>query len=185
MVTSETLILLAGMFLGVAAIIAVLLWRRPSTDSLIETVTRLSKRVSTLEQERIEELEVRFNLMRIINALWRAASGWQEQLTGLGQVPREPLPRDVEQWLKQNQIKSGIPDDRKKVVTVKQLIEHDFNAEELNSLAFDLGIKKETIGGESHEARVINLVTYCERHDLLDRLILQCQELRPLVDWPA
>lgn len=66
-----------------------------------------------------------------------------------------------------------------------RLIDHHFNADELKNLMFDIGINYEDIQNGGQDGRVRALVQYCERHNMLGRLVERCQELRPRVHgWP-
>lgn len=66
---------------------------------------------------------------------------------------------------------------------LRQNIERYFNLDELNNLAFDLGVNYENLVGQSLQAKSRELVNYCQRHNLLRGLIERCAELRGQVDW--
>jgi hypothetical protein len=67
--------------------------------------------------------------------------------------------------------------------TLRQNIERYFNLDELNNLAFDLGINYENLSGQTLQAKSRELVNYCQRHNLLRALVERCIELRSQVDW--
>lgn len=71
------------------------------------------------------------------------------------------------------------------LATLRQNIENAFNLDELQNLAFDLGIKYENLPGETIRAKSRELVNYCQRHALLRLLVELCAQLRDRVDWWA
>lgn len=70
-------------------------------------------------------------------------------------------------------------------VRLNHLLAEQFNMEELNNLAFDIGIKPESFSGNTIEARALSLVEYAVRRGKLPDLLARCLELRPAVTWPA
>lgn len=55
--------------------------------------------------------------------------------------------------------------------TLRHALTIAFSLEELVTLCFDMGIPYEDLGGDGKEAKVRQLILYCERHDLLVHLI--------------
>jgi hypothetical protein len=55
-----------------------------------------------------------------------------------------------------------------------------FDLSELRNLCFDLGISWEAVGGmgENKPDRLLSIVTYCSRHDKLDRLVTYINQQR-------
>ncbi len=70
-------------------------------------------------------------------------------------------------------------------VKLRNLILNHFDPEELNSLMFELGIRKGDIAGATISARVEELVAYCQRQGQLELLYAECVRLRPAVDWAS
>jgi hypothetical protein len=64
----------------------------------------------------------------------------------------------------------------------RNLTQH-FSNDELNSLCFDLDIDYDNIEGDNKEAKVRELITYCNRSGRLLELLARCRTLRPSVDW--
>lgn len=62
------------------------------------------------------------------------------------------------------------------------LVEH-FNSSELHNLCFDLGIRHESIAGNTIEDKARELIEYCFRRGKLEELVNRCRELRPNMDW--
>lgn len=58
-----------------------------------------------------------------------------------------------------------------------------FNQSELRNLCFDLGINHEEVAGETLGDSARELVAYCRRHGMVDKLVVRCRELRPHVAW--
>ncbi len=72
-------------------------------------------------------------------------------------------------------------DDRSKL---RQLLLDHFDESELRALCFELNIKYEYLKGDALTDRVLALIGYCERRDLLTELAKKCRQLRPNVNWP-
>lgn len=70
-------------------------------------------------------------------------------------------------------------------IRLRDLIIAYFDIEELNGLMFELGVRKDEIGGETIGARTQELITYFDRRDELPRLLAQCRKRRESVDWDA
>ncbi len=64
-------------------------------------------------------------------------------------------------------------------------IANRFNLEELDLLCADLGITMEAIKGETLPAKALQLVGYCSRRDLVDKLMESLRKARPNVDWAS
>ena len=62
---------------------------------------------------------------------------------------------------------------------LRKLLNEHFNTSELRNLSFDLGIDYEMLQNESKGDFTRELITYCERHGLIKRLIQIILELRP------
>lgn len=69
------------------------------------------------------------------------------------------------------------------LATLRQRLEQSFNLDELKELAFDLAVNYENLPGETLRAKTRELVNYCQRHNLLLKLIALCAALRSAVDW--
>ncbi len=60
-----------------------------------------------------------------------------------------------------------------------------FSLEELRTLAFDLGIDHEEVGGEGKGSMARELIGYAQRRGRLDELQRRAAALRPHVAWDA
>ncbi len=58
-----------------------------------------------------------------------------------------------------------------------------FNKSELRNLCFDLDVLYENLPGDTIDDKARELVDYCNRHDLLPKLVELCRELRPHTSW--
>lgn len=70
-------------------------------------------------------------------------------------------------------------------VRLRDLIVTHFDIEELNSLMFELGMRKDDIAGETIGKRAQELVVYWERQSDLLRLLEQCRNARRAADWDS
>lgn len=66
---------------------------------------------------------------------------------------------------------------------LEQRIAQQFSLAEIDDLAFQLGIDREEIGGETRGARALALVDYAGRHGLSDELTALARQLRPEGDF--
>ena len=67
---------------------------------------------------------------------------------------------------------------------IVELLERHFDVNEIDMLAWDLGLNADNIRGESRDERTRALMSYCERHNLVAALLERCQDLRPEITWP-
>lgn len=59
-----------------------------------------------------------------------------------------------------------------------------FTMDELDDLAFRVGIDKEAFGGETLPARAHALVMYAAKHLMMADFVSTAAAMRPDVDWP-
>jgi hypothetical protein len=64
----------------------------------------------------------------------------------------------------------------------KNLVEW-FNDSELRGLCFDMNVDYETLSGDNKADKARELVSYCERRQIIPDLVVKCRELRPKVSW--
>lgn len=69
------------------------------------------------------------------------------------------------------------------LTTLRRNMEMAFNLDELQGLAFDLRVDYENLAGDTKSARVRSMISYCERLNLLPKLLGLCQKLRPEMQW--
>lgn len=69
------------------------------------------------------------------------------------------------------------------LIYLRDMLNRWFNKGELITLCFDLGLDYDDLAGERRVEKAQELVTYVDRHGLLDQFINRCQELRPRIDW--
>lgn len=63
--------------------------------------------------------------------------------------------------------------------TLRQILWDHFNLTEIRDLCFELDIDFENLSGSSKPDKIRELILYCERHGLNDKLIQTCLRLRP------
>lgn len=66
-----------------------------------------------------------------------------------------------------------------------QRIGRSFNIEEIDDLAYRLGINPEDINGRTRSRRAVELVGHVQRRDKTDQLVDVCRALRPEAEWPT
>jgi hypothetical protein len=69
------------------------------------------------------------------------------------------------------------------LAALRQRLEQYFNLDELKELTFDLEVNYENLPGETLRSKTRELVNYCQRHNMLPRLVALCASLRSSVDW--
>lgn len=65
-----------------------------------------------------------------------------------------------------------------------ELLARHFSLTELENLSFDVSVNGDEITGSTRGERARELISYCERRDILGELIARCREKRPKVLWP-
>jgi hypothetical protein len=68
---------------------------------------------------------------------------------------------------------------------LRKLIAHHFDEDELHTLCFDMGIKFDSLRGETLDGKARELVAYCNRTLHLSELLQACREARPKANWDA
>lgn len=169
-------VLLAGFIL--AALTVSGMWREPARASIIETLERsmvsnqarldaqegeideLRRQIIELREERIADhvlMQEWIAYARRLGALLREATGQEP--------PAEPAER----------ARMVSPGDLGRLA---RRIEGRFSIEEMNTLAFELGIDG-AVTGDTTAARATSLVNVAKRRGLLVRLIELCRAERP------
>jgi len=73
--------------------------------------------------------------------------------------------------------------DREYLVRLRETLATYFDAGELRTLCFDLGVDYDDLPGEGKTNKARELITYLERRDRIPELVSACQGLRPHVAW--
>jgi hypothetical protein len=66
---------------------------------------------------------------------------------------------------------------------LRKVLAEQFNTSEIRDLCFDLRIDYERLTNDTKGDLARELISYCDRHDLLSRLIRKVLELRPNVSF--
>lgn len=77
----------------------------------------------------------------------------------------------------------GSGSDTSELAGLRRNIETYFNLDEVEGLAFDLGIVYDNLAGATLSAKSRSMVNYCLRRNMVRKLVEQCLALRPEVDW--
>jgi len=75
--------------------------------------------------------------------------------------------------------------DRKQLIRLREMFTTYFDAGELRTLCFDLGVDYDDLPGEGKGNKTRELIAYLERRDRLSELLNLAQQLRPNVSWDA
>lgn len=73
--------------------------------------------------------------------------------------------------------------DRRHRAALRQLLTTCFDAEELRTLCFDLGIDHDALRGEGKAGKARELVAYLERHGRIDELVSVGSQMHPHLSW--
>lgn len=65
---------------------------------------------------------------------------------------------------------------------LNQMVTH-FNLSELQTLCYELNILYDEIAGDTLSDKARELIFYCQRHNKIQELLTQCNQLRPHVSW--
>ncbi len=164
--------------LGLALLAAAWLWRATSKASIIESLERSmvsnQARQDNLESE-IEDLRNQVHELREGHIANHALlQEWIAYARRLGSMFREatgqePPPEPAEH------IKPVSPGSISRLV---KTIEARFSYDEMNNLAFELGIDG-AVSGDTAATRAVSLVNVARRRGLLVRLVELCRAERP------
>lgn len=183
----------AGLFMAIVGMIW--LWRERARPSLLDrqeaTIARMLTRADSIQDDQ-DKLRREFDEFRrqtyeaqeahdeemaelraFIDEWWR---GWklifaQMEAAKLVPVwqPKEPPPKR-----KRAKVEPPAPTDQE----LMEAIAGQFNIEEMNTLAFEIGLSPDDFGGETRTARARELVNLARRRGLTDKLEKQRRHLR-------
>ena len=164
--------LAALLLAAVAAVVTLTMVRGRKQSTVYSKVEQLT--------DRIEELTLRMVSLELDVSGYRV---WSARLRGqvieLGGEPVPPPP-----WL-------IVPGDGRRVapgdnllVTLYHRINDHFNEEEINNLAFEIGLEADQLPGDEKSSRARQLVEYAYRNYRLVELTRVARRARPEADWP-
>ncbi|WP_420630716.1 NACHT domain-containing protein [Candidatus Leptofilum sp.] len=87
-------------------------------------------------------------------------------------------------WLWEKYGQSSYDQSNDFQVSIYQLLEQHFDLSDLYDLCFKLSIDFENLNGQNKRDKAREIVSYCQRHDLLQELRTSLAELRPKIAWP-
>lgn len=144
-------------------------------DKLAERSDRLAARVEALEEEqeimREERRADREEAAVLLSELRELRQGIELLIAQLKKAELTPVWQPPEPKPRRN--------ERPQAITLAMRIADGFDIEEMNNLAFDLGIHKSDFGGETRETRARELVSLVRRLGLEKSLAARVKELRP------
>ena len=184
LIVESIVVTIALSVFGAWALYSFLQARRQSpgaVQELVQLTTELSNRLTTLERDRerdyLERQAERQRDHAIIAKLQRRVADLEHgierlgaQVVRLGGVPEWELPPAEPLPAIQNPI-----DETALYRSIAAL----FDVDELDDLAFRLGIEPDEIDGKRRDTKARSLVQYCKRRDMLPELIDIARQLRP------
>jgi len=93
-----------------------------------------------------------------------------------------PMPSG-DNHLRTEEVTMAPTSDREYLVRLRETLATYFDAGELRTLCFDLGVDYDDLPGEGKANKARELIAYLERRDRIPELVSVCQELRPHVAW--
>lgn len=93
-------------------------------------------------------------------------------------LPQEPMPP-----VGRVQVDHGQPLTSLQRRQLREKIAASFDVRELATLCFDMNIEYQNLPDEGKEAKVIELIAYCERRGRISELTEKCREERPNIQW--
>lgn len=165
MAVSQTTIILSGFLLFMLA-------AGPGLVGLWYYQRGLSERIDDLESLRLLDAAEISRMYNEVNELRRGVSILSAQVRRAGMQPEwtpEAVPI-IGPW-------RGQAAETDRLVTLWQDIAERFNGEEIDDLAFQLGLPESR--AETDGARARDLVSAAKRRDKLDALTSLCRKLRP------
>ena len=87
-------------------------------------------------------------------------------------------------WLWEKYGQSSFDNSNDFQVAIYQLLEKHFDLSELRDLCFKLSIDFENLSGKNKRDKAREIVSYCQRHDLISDLRAILTELRSKIAWP-
>lgn len=168
----------AGLGLALAVLALSWVWRSSSKASIIEQLERAMVSSQTRQDSQDAEMaDLRGQIHELREGQLAAQALLQEWITyarQLGHLLREATgqepPPEPRQWTV-----SPTPVD---LARLARTIQDRFSIEEMNNLAFDLGLDG-TISGDTVAARAMSLVSAARRRGMLGRLVERCRQERP------
>ena len=184
LVVEAVLVTVAMVGIGFASFWAYVQARRHApgaVQELVQLTTELSNRLTTLERDRerdyLERQAERQRDHAIIAKLQRRVADLEHgierlgaQVVRLGGVPEWELPPAEPLPVIQNPI-----DETALYRSIAAL----FDVDELDDLAFRLGIEPDELDGKRRDTKARSLVQYAKRRDMLPELIDIARQLRP------
>ena len=67
---------------------------------------------------------------------------------------------------------------------LRELMEKYYSLDELRTLCFDLDLDYESLPGDAKPQKVRELITHCQRNDIINELLKSLRESRPSAPWP-
>lgn len=141
---------------------------------------RLAERVRLLEADHHADLAQITSFREEIFYLGRLISMLAALIEGAGME----LPDEVEQYMKRRRISRPLPSDPDLAILIQHALQQFFSLEELQQLAFEMGVSFDDLPGSSRERKSRELVMFVDRRGQLEMLVDTVHQLRPNVPLP-
>ena len=153
----------------IAAVFYAIINGPTALNKLNVTIGSMSDRITTLEKERERDHQA---MMRIQLRLAEVEIGVRILIAQVKRMGGEP------EWTPATEPPATVSEAIDDVALFRSVAAL-FNVEELDDLAFRIGIDPESIEGRRKDARARSLVTAAKQRDLLPELIDAARQLRP------
>lgn len=69
-------------------------------------------------------------------------------------------------------------------LAISELLISHFDTSELDGIGFNLGFDSDHLPGRTREERTRALIAFCERRQIVGKLLEECERQRPKIVWP-
>lgn len=167
-----TLLTIVGLAVGVAALVVATRRQAIEPSAYVTMEQAYQSQQERLERQsmRIEALEAR--TIEQDARIKHLEDGVTALIDQLHSAKMDPV-WTPEGWTR----RINMPPQNK--AELRQRLKEQFTIDELDSLAFDLGISRDELSGETLDARVRSLMTYVERRGHMNELVAAVMKERP------
>lgn len=172
LVIEAIIVTIALSAVGAASLFAFVQTRRQSPHAIrqmVQLTNELSSRLSSLERERERDHQAMMRIQLRLAELEIGVRVLIAQVKRMGGEPEWTPPTEAAKTV------SEVIDDAALYRSVAAL----FDIDELDDLAYRLGIEPDELDGKRRDTRARSLVSYAKRRDLLPELIDKARQLRP------
>lgn len=141
---------------------------------------RLSERVRLLEADHHADLAQITSFREEVFYLGRLIS----MLAALIESAGMELPNEVEQYMRRRRVYRPLPADPDLAIMVQHALQQFFSLDELQQLAFEMGVECDNLPGATKERKARELVLFLDRRGQMELLVQTIREMRPNIPLP-